>query len=76
MRTGVDVVGVETTAGAVSAVVTSHGTVRTVDRRAARPAPWSAAVGDDGRRRLPVVPYRRQVLFTGPVDGLPPDGCR
>jgi sarcosine oxidase subunit beta len=71
LLTGVDVVGVQTTAGAISAVVTSHGTVRTPVVVCAAGA-WSAAVGDMAGVRLPVVPYRRQVLFTGPVDGLVP----
>ena len=70
VRTGVEVTGVETTAGAVSAVVTSHGTVRT-DTVVCAAGPWSAAVGEMAGVPLPVVPYRRQVLFTEPVPGLP-----
>jgi len=70
IRTGVDVVGIDTTAGGVSAVVTSHGTVRTSTVVCAA-GPWSAAVGDMAGVALPVVPYRRQVLFTEPIVQLP-----
>jgi sarcosine oxidase, subunit beta len=70
LRTGVEVTGVERTGGAVSAVVTSHGTVRTGTVVCAA-GPWSAAVGEMAGVSLPVVPYRRQVLFTEPVPGLP-----
>jgi sarcosine oxidase, subunit beta len=70
LRTGVEVTGIETVAGAVSGVVTSHGSVRTSTVVCAA-GPWSAAVGDMAGVPLPVVPYRRQVLFTEPIPGLP-----
>jgi sarcosine oxidase subunit beta len=70
LRTGVDVTGIETAGGAVSGVATSHGTVRT-ETVVCAAGPWSAAVGDMAGVPLPVVPYRRQVLFTEPVAGLP-----
>jgi sarcosine oxidase subunit beta len=70
LRTGVEVLGVATSGGAVCAVETSHGTVRTGTVVCAAGA-WSAAVGDMVGEPLPVVPYRRQVLFTEPVPGLP-----
>jgi sarcosine oxidase, subunit beta len=70
LLTGVDVVGVQTAAGAVSAVVTSRGTVRT-DTVVCAAGAWSAQVGAMAGVDLPVTPYRRQILFTEPVDGLP-----
>ena len=70
LRTGVEVVGVDTSGGAVCAVQTSHGTVRTGTVVCAAGA-WSAAVGDMVGVPLPVVPLRRQVLFTQPLPDLP-----
>jgi sarcosine oxidase, subunit beta len=68
---GCDVFDIETTAGEITAVVTSSGTVRTSTVVCAAGA-WSAAVGDMVGVDLPVVPYRRQILFTEPVASLPP----
>lgn len=68
--TGVDVVGVQTAGGAVSGVVTSRGSVRTGTVVCAAGA-WSAQVGAMAGVELPVIPYRRQILFTEPVPGLP-----
>jgi sarcosine oxidase subunit beta len=71
MVTGCEVVGVERDAEAITSVVTSLGTVRTSTVVCAAGA-WSAAVGDLAGVQLPVVPYRRQLLFTEPVPSLPP----
>lgn len=69
--TGCDVVGIETAGGQISAVTTSLGSIRTstvVCATGAWAAQTAAHVGVD----LPVVPYRRQILFTEPVPDLPP----
>ena len=75
VRTGVEVTGIETTAGAVCAVVTTHGTVRTATVVCAAGA-WSAPSGAMAGVALPVTPYRRQILFTEPVAGPAPRTCR
>jgi sarcosine oxidase, subunit beta len=69
--TGVDVTGIDVTGGAVSGVVTSAGTIRTSTVICAAGA-WSAAVAEMAGTSLPVVPYRRQILFTEAVPSLPP----
>ncbi len=68
---GCDVTGVEVAGGAIEAVVTSAGTIRTSTVICAAGA-WSAAVAEMAGTFLPVVPYRRQILFTEPVASLPP----
>ncbi len=72
LLTGVEVVGVQTSAGAVSAVETTRGTVRT-DTVVCAAGAWSASLGAMAGVDLPVTPYRRQILFTEPVPGLPAD---
>ncbi len=71
LRTGVEVLDVETAGGAVAGVVTSHGTVRTPTVVCAAGA-WSAQIGAMAGVPLPVTPYRRQILFTEPIADLPP----
>ncbi|GAB2456521.1 NAD(P)/FAD-dependent oxidoreductase [Jatrophihabitans fulvus] len=64
--TGIDVVD-----GAVRAVHTTGGTVRT-DAVVCVAGAWSAEVGRWAGVDLPVTPLRRQVLVTEPVPGLDP----
>ncbi len=70
IETGCQLEGVERTADAITAVATSRGRVETGCLICAAGA-WSAEVGDLAGVPLPVVPLRRQVLHTGPMDGLP-----
>ena len=69
--TGCEVVGIETAGGAITSVLTSRGAIRTSTVVCAAGA-WSAAIGEMVGSPLPVVPYRRQILFTEPVPSLPP----
>ncbi|WP_207922083.1 NAD(P)/FAD-dependent oxidoreductase [Saccharopolyspora terrae] len=71
LRRGVEVTGVETTGGEISAVRTDAGTVRTSTVVCATGA-WSAAVGEFAGVELPVRPLRRQILVTEPMPDLPP----
>ncbi|MBQ0924404.1 NAD(P)/FAD-dependent oxidoreductase [Saccharopolyspora endophytica] len=70
LRRGVEVTGVETTGGEISAVRTDAGTVRTSTVVCAAGA-WSAAVGEFAGVELPVRPLRRQILVTEPIPDLP-----
>lgn len=69
LRTGVEVTGIDVADGVVRGVRTSQGTVRTTALVVAAGA-WSGAVGAMAGVDLPVAPVRRQVVFTGPIDGL------
>jgi sarcosine oxidase subunit beta len=69
--TGCEVVGIEAAEGDVTSVVTTRGTIRTSTVVCAAGA-WSAGIGALAGVALPVVPLRRQILFTEPVAGLPP----
>jgi sarcosine oxidase, subunit beta len=71
LRRDVEVTGVETTGGEISAVRTDAGTVRTSTVVCAAGA-WSAAVGEFAGVELPVRPLRRQILVTEPMPDLPP----
>ncbi len=64
------VTGIEVVDGEVRGVRTSAGTVATRTVVVAAGA-WSAGVAASAGVDLPVVPLRRQVLLTGPVEGLP-----
>lgn len=70
LRTGTTVLGIETHADRVTAVVTDRGTVAAGAVVCAAGA-WSAAVGEMAGVRLPVSPVRRQVMFTAPMPDLP-----
>jgi sarcosine oxidase subunit beta len=70
--TGCEVVGVETAGGEIRAVETSMGRVAASTVVCAAGA-WSAAVGAMVGVELPVVPYRRQILVTDRVPGVPAD---
>ncbi|ALG08369.1 NAD(P)/FAD-dependent oxidoreductase [Kibdelosporangium phytohabitans] len=62
-----EVLGVETTGKDIKAVVTNQGRIATSTVICAAGA-WSAAVGAMAGVPLPVLPYRRQLAFTGPLD--------
>ncbi|MEV6827119.1 FAD-binding oxidoreductase [Amycolatopsis sp. NPDC051102] len=70
LRTGVEVTGIERDGDTLIGVVTTAGFVRTGAVVCAAGA-WSGRVGELAGLALPVRPYRRQVVFTGPVPGLP-----
>ncbi|MFG3509713.1 NAD(P)/FAD-dependent oxidoreductase [Streptomyces sp. NPDC047821] len=66
-----EVTGIETSGGAVRAVRTSAGTVRTGAVVCAAGA-WSAGIGAMVGVDLPVTPLRRQIALTGRLDPAPP----
>jgi sarcosine oxidase subunit beta len=68
---GVAVEDIELDGRTISAVRTSQGTIR-ADSVVCAAGPWSAAIGAMVGVDLPVVPLRRQILTTEPVDGLDP----
>ncbi|MET8997877.1 FAD-binding oxidoreductase [Amycolatopsis sp. NPDC004169] len=70
LRTGVEVTGIERDGDTLTGVVTTAGFVRTGAVVCAAGA-WSGRIGELAGLDLPVRPYRRQVVFTGPVPGLP-----
>ncbi len=70
LRTGVEVTGIERDGDVLTGVVTTAGFVRTGAVVCAAGA-WSGRIGELAGLDLPVRPYRRQVVFTGPVPGLP-----
>lgn len=70
LRTGVEVVGIERDGDVLTGVNTTAGFVRTGAVVCAAGA-WSGRIGELAGLDLPVRPYRRQVVFTGPVPGLP-----
>ena len=70
LRTGVEVTGIERDGDALTGVVTTAGRVRTGAVVCAAGA-WSGRIGELAGLDLPVRPFRRQVVFTGPVPGLP-----
>ena len=72
LRVGCEVTGIATDGDEITAVRTSHGSVATNVVICAAGA-WSRACGELAGIALPVTPIRRQVLFTEPMDGLPPD---
>jgi sarcosine oxidase, subunit beta len=72
LRVGCEVTGIATDGDEITAVQTSHGSVATNVVICAAGA-WSRACGELAGIALPVTPIRRQVLFTEPMDGLPPD---
>ncbi|MEU7188072.1 FAD-binding oxidoreductase [Streptomyces sp. NPDC039022] len=71
IRTHCPVTAIETRDGALDAVRTPRGTVRTTTVVCCAGA-WSAEVGAMAGVRLPVTPLRRQIAFTGPLDAPPP----
>jgi sarcosine oxidase subunit beta len=70
--TGVEVTGLRRSAGAVQAVETNQGTVRT--RLVLNAAgPWAAKVGAMAGVHLPIQPVRRQMFTTTPLPEVPKD---
>jgi sarcosine oxidase subunit beta len=61
-----EVLGIESRGSEIREVVTGRGTVSTSTVICAAGA-WSGAVGDMVGVHLPVLPYRRQIVFTEPV---------
>ncbi len=72
LRTGCEVVAIERSGDRITEVVTDAGRVRTGVVVCAA-GPWSRACGAMVGIELPVVPLRRQILFTEPIEGLPPE---
>ncbi|WP_410587816.1 NAD(P)/FAD-dependent oxidoreductase [Amycolatopsis sp. lyj-23] len=70
LRTEVEVTGIERDGDTLTGVVTTAGFVRTGAVVCAAGA-WSGRIGELAGLDLPVRPFRRQVVFTGPVPGLP-----
>ncbi|MFD5246570.1 NAD(P)/FAD-dependent oxidoreductase [Amycolatopsis sp. NPDC058340] len=70
LKTGVEVVGIERDGDEITGVRTSAGFVRT-DAVVCAAGAWSGRIGELAGVDLPVRPYRRQVVFTGPVADLP-----
>jgi sarcosine oxidase, subunit beta len=70
IRTGCEVIGIETNAGEITSVLTSDGSIRTGAVVCAAGA-WSRACGEMVGVALPVTPLRRQILFTEAIAGLP-----
>ncbi len=69
---GVEVTGIGVKDGAIAAVQTSEGRIRTAKVVNAA-GPWSAPIGAMVGVDLPVYPERQQILVTAPIPGLPPD---
>jgi sarcosine oxidase subunit beta len=70
LRTKIEVTGIERDGDTLTGVDTTAGFVRTGAVVCAAGA-WSGRVGELAGLDLPVRPFRRQVVFTGPVPGLP-----
>lgn len=68
---GTPVIGIDVTAGEITAVRTPDGPIRTSTVVCAAGA-WSAEIGAHVGVDLPVRPLRRQIVVTEPVDDLPP----
>ena len=69
---GVTVTGIDTQAGAVSAVHTNLGSIQTSTVVNAA-GPWSAQIAAMIGVDLPVHPERQQILVTTPMPAIPPD---
>jgi sarcosine oxidase subunit beta len=72
IRVGCEAIDIRTAGGEISEVVTDRGSICTNVVICAAGA-WSRRCGEMVGLRLPVTPLRRQVLFTEPMEGLPPD---
>jgi sarcosine oxidase subunit beta len=67
LQTHCEVLDIETRGDEISAVVTALGRIETSTVVCSAGA-WSAAIGGMAGVDLPVTPYRRQIMFTEPVD--------
>lgn len=72
VRVGCELTAIETDGDAITRVQTSDGPVVT-NVVICTAGAWSRACGEMVGVSLPVSPLRRQILFTEPMDGLPPD---
>src|SRR5437588_73688 len=70
VRVGCEVLTINTTGDQITEVVTEHGCIATNTVICAA-GPWSQTCGSMVGVELPVVPLRRQILFTEAIDGLP-----
>ncbi len=70
LRVGCEALEIETSGGEITGVVTSHGTITTGIVICTAGA-WSGRCGEMVGVTLPVVPLRRQILFTEPMPRLP-----
>jgi sarcosine oxidase subunit beta len=70
VRTGCEVRAIEIRGGRITRVLTDAGSIRCGAVICAA-GPWSRAVGAMVGVELPVMPLRRQILFTEPIEGLP-----
>jgi sarcosine oxidase subunit beta len=70
IRVRCEVLDIEASRGEITGVVTDHGVIRTSTVICAAGA-WSRSCGAMVGVELPVMPLRRQVLFTEAIDGLP-----
>ena len=70
--TNIEVTEIEITAGKVSTVHTSEGSIATpLVVNAA--GPWAGLIGEMARVEIPIIPLRRQMLTTSPIPELPAD---
>ncbi|MFC4066542.1 NAD(P)/FAD-dependent oxidoreductase [Actinoplanes subglobosus] len=69
LRTGVTVTGIDTAGGEVRTVHTDRGPIE-ADAVICAAGAWSAAIGTMAGVDLPVVPLRRQIIFTEPMPDL------
>ncbi len=72
IRVNCEVLDIETIGGEIVRVVTDAGSIGTGTVICAAGA-WSRSCGAMVGVDLPVTPLRRQILFTEPLEGLPPD---
>ncbi len=72
IRTGCEVLAIESRGGEITEVVTDQGRIRTGVVICAAGA-WSRSCGAMVGVHLPVTPLRRQILFTEDIPGLPGD---
>jgi sarcosine oxidase, subunit beta len=72
IRTGCEVLAIEVSGGEITQVITGDGPIRTNTVICAA-GPWSRSCGAMAGVALPVIPLRRQILFTDAIDGLPAD---
>ncbi len=71
LRAGCEVLEIVSHGGEITAVVTDQGAIAT-DTVICAAGAWSRAVAAMVGVELPVTPFRRQILFTEPIDNLPP----
>jgi sarcosine oxidase subunit beta len=70
LKEGVEVIGIDTASGRVHGVRTSAGDVATRVFFNCTGA-WSASIGRMAGLEIPILPYRRHVVVTGPFPAVP-----